>query len=138
MLNDKQIQALKPKGDKGKYMVADKDGLFIAVYNMSGKKSFVFEYKNPKTSKRDRLTLGQYPQMSLERARKELLKLRYNLANNQSINEKVADKGSFFELSEQWLSVRNEVSERTIKNSRTRLANYCRKILDYKIDINFI
>ena len=134
MLNDKQIQALKPKAKQGRYLVADKDGLFVALYNMSGKKSFVFEYKDPKTLRRNRLTLGNYPEMSLEKARKETLKLRHNLANNQSISEKVATCETFFELSEKYFAQRNEVSERTIKNSRARIQNYCKKILDYKID----
>ena len=47
MLTDKEIKGLKPKADK-KYLVADGEMLFVLVYP-SGKKSFVFDYKDPKT-----------------------------------------------------------------------------------------
>ena len=69
MLTDKEIKALEPKDNK-KYLVADYEGMFVLVYP-SGKKSFVFDYKDPKTRKLKRLTLGQYPKMSLKEARDE-------------------------------------------------------------------
>ncbi len=77
MLTDKEIKALKPKSDK-KYLVADGQMLFVLIYP-SGKKSFVFDYKDPKTRKLKRLTLGQYPKMSLIEARNERVKLQFNL-----------------------------------------------------------
>lgn len=46
MLTDKEIKALEPKDNK-KYLVADYEGMFILVYP-SGKKSFVFDYKDQK------------------------------------------------------------------------------------------
>ena len=58
MLNDKHIQALKPK--QSRYLEADKDGLYIAVFP-TGVKSFVFGYKDPKTFKRKLKKLGRYP-----------------------------------------------------------------------------
>ena len=47
-----------------KYLVADGEMLFVVVYP-SGKKSFAFSYKDPKTRKLKRviLILGQYPKM---------------------------------------------------------------------------
>ena len=62
MLTEREIKALEPKENK-KYLVADGEMLFVVVYP-SGKKSFVFEYKDPKTRIYKRVTLGQYPKMS--------------------------------------------------------------------------
>lgn len=131
MLNDKHIQALKPK--QSRYLEADKDGLYIAVFP-TGVKSFVFGYKDPKTFKRKLKKLGRYPEFSLDMARKELIKLKFNLINHQSISEKVAVNESFFEMSERYFNQKNNVSARTIKNSRAKIQNYCKKILDYQID----
>ena len=69
MLTDKEIKGLKLKADR-KYLIADGEMLFVLVYP-SGKKSFVFDYKDPKTRKLKRVILGQYPKMSLKEARDE-------------------------------------------------------------------
>ena len=87
MLTDKEIKGLKPKADK-KYLVADGEMLFVLVYP-SGKKSFVFDYKDPKTRKLKRLTIGQYPKMSLIEARNERVKLQFNLEKHKFFCKKL-------------------------------------------------
>ncbi|ECQ3442806.1 DUF4102 domain-containing protein, partial [Campylobacter jejuni] len=51
-----------------KFLISDSDNLFVLVYP-SGKKSFVFDCKDPKTRKLKRITLGQFPQISIKEAR---------------------------------------------------------------------
>ena len=86
MLTDKEIKGLKPKADK-KYLVADGAMMFVVVYP-SGKKSFVFDYKDPKTRKLKRLTIGQYPKMSLIEARNERIGLQFNLEKHKFFLQK--------------------------------------------------
>ena len=132
MLTDKEIKGLKPKADK-KYLVADGAMMFVVVYP-SGKKSFVFDYKDPKTRKLKRLTIGQYPKISLVEARNERVKLQYNLEKHNSIAEKAAASESFGEICDKYFAQRNDISPNTLKNCKARINNYCVKILDYKID----
>ena len=107
--------------------------LFMVVYP-SGKKSFVFDYKDPKTRKLKRLTIGQYPKMSLIEARNERVKLQYNLEKHDSIIEKAAASESFGEICEKYFAQKNDIAPNTLKSSKARMKNYCAKILDYKID----
>lgn len=131
MITDKEIKALRPK--ENKYLVCDSQRLFVLVYP-SGKKSFVFDYKDPKTRKLKRLTLGQYPQMSLKEAREQRLKLAYSLLHNNSINEKESINEDFQTLCEKYFAQKNNIVARTLKNSKARIKNYCKRILDYKLD----
>ncbi|HEF9464834.1 TPA: DUF4102 domain-containing protein, partial [Campylobacter coli] len=85
MLNDTKIKALKAK-DK-KYYIADFDNLLLCIYP-SGKKTFIFNYKCPKTLRYKRITLGEYPTLNLANARKQRDNLKVNLAENDSIREK--------------------------------------------------
>ncbi|ECP7643889.1 DUF4102 domain-containing protein [Campylobacter jejuni] len=62
MLTQKDIVNISPK-DK-KFLISD----IVLVYP-SGKKSFVFDCKDPKTRKLKRITLGQFPQISIKEAR---------------------------------------------------------------------
>lgn len=109
MLSDKEIKALVPKENK-KYLIADYDGLFVFVYS-SGKKSFVFDYKDPKTRKLTRLTLGTYPTMSLKEARDERIKLQYNPTTNNSIKEKVSTTSNFKEICEKYFVQKTRLFE---------------------------
>lgn len=133
MLTDKEIKALEPKDNK-KYLVADYEGMFVLVYP-SGKKSFVFDYKDPKTRKLKRLTLGQYPKMSLKEARDERMKLQYNLKTNNSIKEKASVTANFQQLCEKYFAQRNDITEKTLKNAWGRVRIYCyKRIGDYQLD----
>lgn len=132
MLSDKEIKALEPKSGK-KYLVADFEKLFVLVYP-SGKKSFVFDYKDPKTRKLKRITLGTYPKMSLKEAREQRAKFQYLLLTNSSINEKSSVKENFKELCEKYFIQKNDVLPKTLQTFKSRIYNHCKDILDYQIN----
>ncbi|MES2252472.1 MAG: tyrosine-type recombinase/integrase [Pseudomonadota bacterium] len=78
---DKSIQALKPRSERYEVWSDGKDGFGIRV-TAKGVKSFIWMYRFEGTSKR--LTLGNYPKMSLFEAGTVLAEARNNL--NQSID----------------------------------------------------
>lgn len=120
MLNDTKIKALKAK-DK-KYYIADFDNLLLCVYP-SGKKTFIFNYKCPKTLKYKRLTLGEYGVISLAHARSQRDKLKVNLADNDSIHEK--SDVSFKDLALEKMELKKlELSEKTYKSYMSLLQRY--------------
>ncbi len=63
-LTDTAIKALKPKGKR--YIATDRDGLYLEVYPTGGK---VWRYRYRLKGKRERVTLGKYPALSLRAAR---------------------------------------------------------------------
>jgi integrase len=63
-LTDNKIKALKPQAKR--YLVSDDGGLSLDVLP-SGKMSWLFRYRQ--NGKQERVTLGQYPAMSLKAAR---------------------------------------------------------------------
>lgn len=79
---------------KTKYLVSDADNLFVLIYP-SGKKSFVFDYKDPNTRKLKRLTLGKYGEMSLKEAREKKNELKYLLSKYGKITHNSNSAESF-------------------------------------------
>lgn len=67
-LNDTAIKALKAK--KKRYDVTDRDGLLLEIHP-TGKKVWRFRYRF--NGKREKLTLGPYPAVGLQEARKRRL-----------------------------------------------------------------
>lgn len=132
MLTDREIKGLEPKSDK-RYMVADGGMLFVKVYP-SGLKSFVFDYKDPKTRILKRHTLGKYPEMSLKEARDERDRLKYLLRTTNSINEKIISDLNFEQICEKYFAQKNDVLPKTLASCRARVYNHCKKILAFKID----
>jgi integrase len=63
-LTDTAIKALKPK-DK-RYTATDGDGLYLEVYPTGGK---VWRYRYRLNGKREKITIGKYPAVSLKEAR---------------------------------------------------------------------
>ncbi|WP_348518067.1 tyrosine-type recombinase/integrase [Campylobacter sp. CCS1377] len=120
MLNDTKIKALKAK-DK-KYYIADFDNLLLCVYP-SGKKTFMFNYKCPKTLKYKRLTLGEYPTLSLANARKQRDDLKVNLVENDSIHQK--SDITFKDLALEKMEFKKlELSEKTYKSYMSYLQRF--------------
>ncbi|EAK3058748.1 DUF4102 domain-containing protein, partial [Campylobacter coli] len=120
MLNDTKIKALKAK-DK-KYYIADFDNLLICIYP-SGKKTFIFNYKCPKTLRYKRITLGEYPTLNLANARKQRDNLKVNLAENDSIREKY--EITFKELALEKMDLKKlELSEKTYKSYMSYLQRF--------------
>ncbi|WP_270985425.1 tyrosine-type recombinase/integrase [Campylobacter helveticus] len=124
MLNDTKIKALKAK-DK-KYYIADFDNLLLCIYP-SGKKTFMFNYKCPKTLKYKRITLGEYPVLSLGNARKEKDRLKINLAENDSVREKT--ELTFKDLALEKMELKKlELSEKTYKSYMSYLQRFAFEI----------
>ncbi len=63
-LTDTALKALKPK-DKA-YTVADERGLYVEVFPAGG---IVWRYRYRLNGKREKLTLGKYPALTLKNAR---------------------------------------------------------------------
>ena len=76
-LNDRQIQAAKPK-DKD-YVLTDGNGLQLRMRS-NGSKLWNFNYRHPITKKRVNMGLGTYPALSLAKARRLTLDARELLA----------------------------------------------------------
>ncbi|EAK8494902.1 DUF4102 domain-containing protein, partial [Campylobacter jejuni] len=102
--------------------------LFVLVYP-SGKKSFVFDYKDPKTRKLKRITLGQFPQISIKEARDKKNEIKILLKTNESIREKEECDISFRKIAEQYFLQRNDITKRTLNESIKRMENHCYPII---------
>lgn len=120
------LQALKPK-DKN-YAVTDRDGLFIEVLT-SG--SMVWRYKYHLHGKREKLTIGKYPEIGLAKARElrneaaELVALGKSPAKAKQENKvkqrvEAARAGDFKSLAERWfhdeVSHKSEGWQYTVRN----------------------
>ena len=101
-LTDAAIKNLKPK-DKI-YKKSDGQNLFIFI-EPSGRKFFALEYKSPLTLKMRRMALGNYPLLTLAKARE----LRTDFLRQVSdgidpINAKISDESRNFErLAMEWI-----------------------------------
>lgn len=62
----------------------------------NGKKSFILEYKSPATNKMARITLGQYPIMSLKEARALKLELKEQISKGIDPKKNNTDEGKRF------------------------------------------
>lgn len=72
-LTDSKIKNAKVQ-DKD-YNLADGNGLSLLV-RVSGNKYFIFRYLSPITQKRNRMSLGQYPNMTLKQARDKTIEFQ--------------------------------------------------------------
>jgi hypothetical protein len=78
-LTDAKIKGLRPQ--TARYMESDGNGLSMDVLQ-SGKKSWIFRYWL--NGKQERVTLGQYPAMSLKMARDKRDELATETAKGKS------------------------------------------------------
>ncbi len=78
-LTDTAIKALKPKDRR--YDITDKDGLYLEVYPTGGK---AWRYRYRVHGKRERVTLGKYPAVSLKAARVKRDELAVKVAAGSS------------------------------------------------------
>lgn len=85
-LTDTKCASVKPK-DKD-YTLHDGDGLFLLI-RASGTKSWQFKYKNKITNKAIKLTLGVYPDLSLNKAREKRTEFRRMLAEGLDPKEQL-------------------------------------------------
>ena len=75
ILTEKTVKRAKTRDTLYRLRCASVKGLHVAV-NHRGGKAFALSYTSPETGKRRTLTLGRYPEMRLEQARSEALRLR--------------------------------------------------------------
>ena len=78
-LTDTEIRKARPKPKE--YTLADGEGLLVRV-SPTGKKIWFFNYVNPVTLKRNKLSLGAFPEVSLREAREKRAELRALVRNN--------------------------------------------------------
>ncbi|MBS5828281.1 MAG: tyrosine-type recombinase/integrase [Campylobacter concisus] len=92
-VNDTLLKSLKPK--ENKYFISDGENMLIEI-RPNGKKSFILEYKSPATNKMARITLGQYPIMSLKEARALKLELKEQISKGIDPKKNNTDEGKRF------------------------------------------
>jgi integrase len=86
MLTDLAIRNLKPRDNA--YKAADRDGMYVVV-SPTGNKTFRFDYRF--NGRRETLTIGRYPEVSLTQAREELIKARRQIRDGISPARTKAD-----------------------------------------------
>lgn len=86
LLSDRQIVTAKPTNKE--YLLADGSGLFLRVRPTNAKDWF-FHYTH--SSKRNKLSIGQYPDTSLANARLKAVTLRETLATGIDPKQKAID-----------------------------------------------
>lgn len=119
-LSDTQIKQAKPR-DKD-YELSDGGGLMLKV-RKSGTKTWIFRYQKPITDKRNNISLGSYPELSLANARKKRSEARELLAqgidpqihrNEQNQNAKDALENTFGKFADKWIELkRKQVKKET-------------------------
>ncbi|ULJ63749.1 Arm DNA-binding domain-containing protein [Wielerella bovis] len=101
-LNDKQIRLAKAIGKKQK--LTDGNGLYLEI-TPKGTKVFRFDFAIQR--KRQTLTIGKYPAVSLSEARiaAENARIQVSLGNNPATAKQetiAARKTTFFNITTQW------------------------------------
>ncbi|MBR8461523.1 tyrosine-type recombinase/integrase [Campylobacter sp. faydin G-105] len=104
-LLDSGIKALKPK-DKI-YKKSDGRNLFLFI-EPNGRKFFAFEYKSPVTNKIRRMALGNYPELSLSKAREKRRELSMQVKNgNDPLIDKKACKNTLQDIAMRWIEIKS-------------------------------
>lgn len=86
MLTDLAIRNLKPR--EKAYKVADRDGMYLVISPM-GNRTFRFDYRF--NGRRETLTIGRYPELSLTQAREALIEARRQIRDGISPARAKAD-----------------------------------------------
>ncbi len=113
-LSATQVSKAKPQ-DK-EYNLPDGRGLMLRV-KTNGSKLWLFNYTHPITKKRKNVSLGQFPALSLEKARKKAEEMRSTLADgldpkqqrDQELAEKqLSLKTTLRRVAEEWLEKKKD------------------------------
>ncbi len=114
MLTNTQIKAAKPK-DKP-YKIYDINGLYLEI-RPTGKKIWRLRYKINKKEKT--YTIGNYPQVTLKKAREEALKIVGKIQNNETVFK------TFKDVAEEFLRLKKkEWKEKHYITQKRKLENY--------------
>lgn len=118
-LTDKEIKALKPLVKI--YRKSDGRNLFIKVSPLN-KKFFELEYKSPATFKMRRLSLGEYPLLTLAKAREKANDLRKDIKNGiDPLEIKPKDKFIFRDIALEFLEIKQTTN---LQREKRRLEIY--------------
>ena len=126
-LTDTKIKTTKADSEKVQKF-SDGNGLFLIV-SKTGDKNWRFDYSRPYTKKRNSLSFGSYPTVTLAEARIRRDEARTLLSQNiDPHSEKArieneilnANKNIFSELSKEWMS-KQDFAESTIKGQQSLL-----------------
>lgn len=112
------VRHAKPK--EKEYNLMDGSGLKLRV-KPNGVKSWLFNYTDPTTNKRNNLSLGSFPAVSLEQARKECQRCRELIAEGQNpkhardqahMKAEQAARNTFSHVAHQWFAIKkSQVTE---------------------------
>lgn len=120
-LTDTAIKNLKPK--EKVYKKSDGQNLFIFI-EPSGRKFFAFEYKSPLTLKIRRYALGNYPILTLAKARE--LKLKFQRQLQDGIDPMMAQNssgaGNFEKVATDWIDKKSRAIEALTAKTQLRIA----------------
>lgn len=106
------VQKAKPK--EKPYALYDGNGLFLRI-SVAGRKSWAFKYKEPAKGRYSVISIGRYPDISLDDARKKATELRVRLLDGESIRkEKVL---RFDAVAREWHAYEKDASEWTEKTA---------------------
>jgi integrase len=126
-LTDTKIKTTKADSEKVQKF-SDGNGLFLIV-SKTGDKNWRFDYSRPYTKKRNSLSFGSYPTVTLADARIRREEARTLLSQNiDPHSEKIrveneilsANKNIFSELSKEWIS-KQDFAESTLKGQQSLL-----------------
>lgn len=127
-LTDTEIRKAKAK-DK-QYNLSDGDGLQLRI-STKGVKSWFFNYYRPITNKRNNLSLGRYPDLSLANARTRAAEARELVANGidpaehkqtEAASQRLAKSHTFAAITTEWLKVkRSKVKTATADKAMERV-----------------
>ncbi len=122
-----QIKQTKPK--EKEYSLADGNGLFLRV-RPNGSKTWMFNYYVPITKKRNKISFGNYPDVSLAYAREQREEARALLAQGidpkthkqaleQSKREELAN--TFTAFANEYLSIKKDTTVQATYDKRSRM-----------------
>ena len=126
-LTDTKIKTIKADPAKVQKL-SDGNGLFLII-SKTGDKNWRYDYSRPYTKKRNSLSFGSYPTITLADARIKREDARTLLAQNiDPHSEKIrveneilsANKNIFSKLSKEWLS-KQDFAESTLKGQQSLL-----------------
>jgi len=126
-LSDLKIKNAKPR--EKDYQLGDTDGLYILI-KKNGSKLWQKRYTSPTSKKRNILSMGKYPEVSLSQARLARDKYKEQIANGIDPNEykkeskqKVTKNttGMYINLMNEWLKKEALTTKITTQKSKSRL-----------------
>ncbi len=106
------------------YKLSDGEGLYLLV-RTNGSKLWRFDYTRP-SGKRNTMSFGKYPEISLSEAREKRLDARKKVANkiDPSDTRKTSQEETFKAIATEWLKTKeSEWKPSHMKKNRSRLEN---------------